>query len=112
MAKNFTELNDILNKFLDDDIREKIVKDVCNLNMDEFILEDIEREALDAIERRDTIANSKKEGFEQGHEEGSKKTSIEMIKSMLENKIDENMIAKISKKSLKEIKEIKKSIKD
>ena len=43
MAKNFTELNDILSQFLPDNLREKIVRDVCNLSMDDFILKDIKK---------------------------------------------------------------------
>ena len=37
MAKNFTELNDILSKFLPNNLKEKIIIDVKNLSMNEFI---------------------------------------------------------------------------
>ena len=118
MAKNFTELNNILSQFLPNDLREKIIKDVENLSMDEFVLEDIEREALDAIELRDSLYYAKEEGIEQGIEQGMEQgisqgveqNKIETIKALLKKKISYQDIEEITGKSVEEIKKIEETM--
>ena len=63
-SENFTELNDIASKFLDTGKREKLVRDVLKFSMDEFILEECERIALDKIVEMDTKENARKEGLD------------------------------------------------
>ena len=111
MSKNFVELNNILSHFLDKDLREKIIKDVLNLSMDEFVLEECEIEALAEIERIDTLKYTREEGLEQGKEQGKEQSKVEMIKLMLEKKLSYQDISDISGKNIDEIKEIEKSIK-
>ena len=114
MSKNFTELNDILSRFLPDSLREKIVKDVYQLSMDEFVLEDVEREALDAIELRDTIKYSKieareeglKEGLKEGIEQGIEQKNLEIIKNLLKRNMSYEDISDITGKSIDEIEKI------
>ena len=127
MSKSFTELNNILSQFLDNDLREKIVKDVLMLSMDKFILEECEIEALETVEMIDTLNNTREEGLkigreeglkigheegrQEGREEGFEAGKSEIIKSMINNKLDYETISKISGKSIEEIKEIANSIK-
>ena len=106
MAKNFTELNDILSQFLSDNLRKKIVNDVYHLSIDEFVLEDIDRETLAAIELRDSLMYSKEEGIQEGIEQNS----IDVVKAMLNKKMSYDDISDISGKSIEEIKKIEKSL--
>ena len=49
----------------------------------------------------------KKEGIKEGIKEGSYNKSIEIAKSMLEEKIDINTVSKCTKLSIEEIKKLK-----
>ena len=48
----------------------------------------------------------------QGIEKGIEQNKVDIIKSMLENKINYELISKVTGKSTEEIKEIEKSTKD
>ena len=117
-SENFTELNDIASKFLDTGKREKLVRDVLKFSMDEFILEECERIALDKIVEMDTKENARKEGLAEGRAEGRAKgraegreeNTINIIKIMLKKSFSYKDISEISGKSINEIKEIEKSI--
>ena len=125
-SRNFTELNNIASKFLDDEKREKLVRDVLKFSMDEFILDADERIALDKIVEMETKKNARKEGLEEGRVEGRaegisegreqgliegrEEEKILIIKSMLKNNLDYEIISKISGKSIKEIKKIESSM--
>ena len=41
-SRNFYELNEMLSQFLNDDLREKLVKDVIRLSSDQILLDEYE----------------------------------------------------------------------
>ena len=65
-----------------------------------------EKEKMDKL----VLEKAKEIGLRDGRNEGIEKNKLETIKSMLENKLDYEMISKISGKSIKEIKKIEETI--
>ena len=110
-SKNYTELYNILSKFVSDEERDKLIRDVIVMSEKYTPLHEWEKEAMDAMVERAIEREALKQGLEQGLEQGKEENKIEMIKSMLENDIDIEKIAKVSDKSIEEIKEIEKTIK-
>ena len=102
-SKNYTELYNILSKFVSDEERDKLIRDVIIMSEKYTPLDEWEKEAMDAMVERAI----EREALKQGKEENK----IEMIKSMLENDIDIEKIAKVSDKSIEEIKEIERTMK-
>ena len=109
-SENFTELNDILSNFLEDDMRIKLVKDVIMLSDNESIIDEYERDMLDRIQIYDTIKNATESGLAEGRAEGAETTTINIIKSMLEKKISYEDISDITNKSISDIKKIENSM--
>ena len=106
-SKNYTELYNILSKFVSNRERDKLIRDVIEMSKKYTPLHEWEKEAMDAMVERAIEREALKQGLEQGKEENK----IEMIKSMLENGIDIEKISKVSDKSIEEIKKIEKSMK-
>ena len=101
-SQNYVELNDMLSKFVDNDFREEIMKDVISLSNNEQIWDEYERRNADLLVQYETEKNLINEGYEQGAEQ----KELEMIKSLLESKVDYETISKASGKTIDEIKEI------
>ena len=115
-SKTLSELNDILCKFLDDEMRQKIIKDVVRMSYEGPILDEYERKRLDEIFEYDSKMIDRKEAREEGHAEGlaegREETIKDTIKAMLGKKISYEDISDITGKSISEIKKIEKSIKE
>ena len=85
------------------------------MNLEEPILTEWEAKMLDEIEKYDTIKNSKEEGFEEGHtsgyiegkNSGKQENKIETARKMLEEKLDINLVSKITGLSKEEINTLK-----
>ena len=107
-AENYIELNDIAAKFLSDDVREKLVKDVIRLSSDNVIFDEYEQMMGDALIDYEEQQSCLEEGYESGFTDGIEQTKLEMIKTMLNNKYEYEEIAKISGKTIEEIKELEK----
>ena len=107
-AENYIELNDIAAKFLSDDVREKLVKDVIRLSSDNVIFDEYEQMMGDALIEYEEQQSCLEEGYESGFTDGIEQTKLEMIKTMLNNKYEYEEIAKISGKTIEEIKELEK----
>ena len=113
-AKSYVELNEMASKFLSDELREKIVKDVIRLSMDEIIFDEYEQMMGDALidyeEQQMYLEEGREEGREEGYISGAEDTKIEIIKTMLKNKYKYEEISKISGKKIEEIKKIEKTL--
>ena len=108
----------MLSKFVDNDFREEIMKDVISLSNNEQIWDEYERRNADLLVQYETEKNLINEGYEQGIdvgfeqgieqgiELGAEQKELEMIKSLLESKVDYETISKASGKTIDEIKEI------
>ena len=110
MAEDFKTLNEILSKFLDSDLREKIVKDMVRMSMDDVILDEYERRTLELIAEIDSKRIEREEAIEEGRTVGIKENTESIIKSMIENNIDFEIISKVTGKTIEEIKEIEESM--
>ena len=102
------ELNEIASKFLEDEEREKAVKDVIRLSNDNMIFDEYEQMMGDAIIEYEEHQSLLDEGYDSGYTDGIEKKELEIIKTMLKNKIDYKIIEQSTGKTKKEIKEIEK----
>ena len=88
--------------------KEKFLNDIKEKSKDKDVLEGIKFES--SIDYRFELVEE--DAYNRGMEQGIEQTKIDMIKSMLENKLAYEVISKVSGKSIEEIKEIEKSMKD
>ena len=63
-------MDEILSKFLDDDLRIRIVKDVIRMSDNESIIDEFEQRTLEAIQEYDTQKYIRKEALREGRSEG------------------------------------------
>jgi len=122
MSEDFKTLNEILGRFLEDDLREKLVKDMVRISMDDVILDEYERRTLELIAEIDSRRIEREEALEEGFNlgrnegitlgwnEGLNEGIVLTIKSMIENKADYDFISKVTGKTIEEIKEIEESM--
>ena len=92
------------------DDKNKFLNDIKEKSRDKDVLEAVKLE--DSIEYRFELVeeDAYNRGMEQGIMQGIEQKELDMIKSMLENKLDYKTISKISGKSIEEIKEIENSM--
>ena len=99
---------------------EKMIEDLYNLTAPgKVISEKLAMELDDKFRRslrsegiREGMQKGIEKGMQKGIEKGTEKTKLDVIKSMLRNHLEYEMIAKVSNKSIREVKEIEKSMKD
>ena len=108
------ELNDIASKFLSDETREKLVKDVIRLSNDELIFDEYEQMMGDKLieyeEEQSLLEEGYDSGFQDGINTGIEQNKLEMIERMLKNKVDYETISQITEKTIEQIKEIEKGL--
>ena len=113
-AENYMELNDIASKFLSDDTREKLVKDVIRLSNDELIFDEYEQMMGDKLieyeEHQSLLEEGREEGYDDGFQDGIEQNKLDIIKRMLKNNVDYEIISKSLEKTIEEIKEIEKGL--
>ena len=113
-SKTFVELYDILENILTQEERERYLRKVIYLSKDVFILHEWEKEKLDELVRvtreKNAIKRGMQQGLIQGIEQGIEQQKIETVKEMLNENLDIDLIAKITKLSNEEIIEIKGSL--
>ena len=109
-SENYEELYRAVSQILDEKDTDISMDEVVRMNLEEPILTEWEAKMLDEIEKYDTIKNSKEEGFENGFEEGKssgkKENQVETARQMLEEKLDINLISKITGMSKDEIEKL------
>ena len=109
-ANSYVELNEILSKFLSDELRIRIVKDVIKLSSDEMIFDEYEQMIGEKMVDYEDELRAKEEGRIAGKLEGKLEEKIEIIRSMLENNFDYETISKICGKTIEEIEKIKETM--
>lgn len=102
-SKNYIELYNVLETILSADELNDFMWSVIEMNEDNFILHNWQKEKFDKL-----IAENMKEDAIQ---EGVETKTVEVIKAMLKKKMSYQDISDISGKSIKEIEEVEKSIK-
>jgi len=105
-SENYMELNDIASKFLSDETREKLVKDVIRLSNDELIFDEYEQMMGDKLIEYEEEQSLLEEGYDSGFQDGV----TDIIQRMLKNKVDYETISNITEKTIDEIKEIEKGL--
>ena len=117
-SENYMELNDIASKFLSDETREKLVKDVIRLSNDELIFDEYEQMMGDKLIEYEEEQSLLEEGYDSGFqdgintgfEQGIEQKELELIERMLKNKVDYETISQITEKTIEQIKEIEKGL--
>ena len=112
LSESYTELYTLMKDILSEDKLNTFMESVIEMNKDEFILHEWEKEQLDAMVRENELEMAKEEGISQGISQGIEQKTIDIIKSMIENKIDYKTISKVTSKTVEEIKKIEKSMKE
>ena len=109
-SQNYLELNEILSKFLSDELREEIIKDVIDLSKDDEIFSIYDQKNGDILVEHTIHERLINEGIEKGIEQGNENTKNEMIHKMLEHKekYSYEEISNITGKTIEEIKKIEK----
>ena len=97
-------------KFLTDDVREKLVKDVIRLSNDEMIFDEYEQMMGDKLIEYEEHQSLLEEGYDDGFQDGIEQNELDIIKRMLKNNVDYEIISKSLEKTIEEIKEIENSI--
>ena len=114
-SKNYIELYNVLETILSNDELNDFMWSVIEMNEDNFILHEWQKEKFDKLiaenMKEDAIKEGLEQGLEKGLEKGREENKIEMIKAMLKKGITYQDISDISGKSIKEIEEIEKSMK-
>ncbi len=118
-SKNYIELYNVLETILSTDELNDFIWSVIEMNEDNFILHNWQKEKFDKLiaenMKEDAIQEGLEQGLEQGMELGLEKgretKAVEVIKAMLNKKMSHQDISDISGKSIKEIEEIEKSMK-
>lgn len=117
-SRNFQELYHTLGYILDDEKRDKYIREVIRMCSDKFVISEWYMKKLDEVVEETKIYNAKKEleegkiesrrqgleeGIQEGIKEGKKEVTIEYIKNMIDKKMDINLISEITNLSKEEI---------
>lgn len=106
MSKNFKEIYYIMKTILSNKELNKFMGSMINMSKEWIPIHEWEKEKMEKLVRDKAREIATKEGIEKGREE----KTIAIIKNMLNNNIEYEMISKITGKSIKEIKEIEKMV--
>ena len=102
-AKTFTELNEMLSRILNDKDRSRLVREAIRMSKSEFVLCEWESEKMEELVREE----SRRIDHEDGFNEGIEQKTIDVIKSMLSNNLDLEIISNVTGKTKEEIEKIK-----
>ena len=105
-SKNFMELYETLGYILNDEKRDKFIKKVRRLCMEDFNIGEWEKEKCQELVEYTKISNAREEGIEDGRVDGIKETA----KKMLEKNTDINFVSEVTNLSIEEIMKIKESL--
>ena len=99
-------LSHILNK----SDRERLVKEAIRMSKLEFNISEWEAEKINELVKAEAKRIDREEGYNDGIEKGIEQTKVEVIKSMLSNKLDLEIISNVTGKTILEIEKIKKEL--
>ena len=107
MSKSYTELYNIMRKILLREELNKFMEDVINMTNEELLynIHYWEKEKMDALVEHAEKEEARKR-VEEGIAEGRETSKIEMIKNLLLQNVNYDIISNASGKTIKEIKEI------
>ena len=105
---NFDKLPEICRGIMTYEERNIIMDKLDKLQKDSYLMSEVEALEWAEWEKNTIYSDGKKAGYAEAIEENT----LKMIKSMLKEKIDYNVISKVTNKSIDEIKEIEQSLQD
>ena len=105
-SDSYKEIYYILSNIININRLNKFMEGVISMLEDGFILHEWEKEKMDKMVQDNLIELAE----ERGKEEGIENSKLEMIKNLLLQNIDYNVISNASGKTIEEIKEIEKSV--
>ena len=114
-ARTFSELYELASKVLDEEKVQRLMEGVIRMSQDEFIIHEWQKEKMDALVKLNEMEGAKKEGLDEGKalgiEEGKsigiKESKLEIAQNMIKEKIDENVISRVTGLTVKEIEKIR-----
>ncbi len=118
MAKNFYELYSIMRKILSKNGLSQFMESLIHMSNDSFILHEWAKEEMDKLVQ-DTAKEigyhegrekGMKKGMEEGRKEGIQQNTNDIIKKMLDKKMDIDLIADITGTSIEEVKKFSQNI--
>ena len=111
MSKSYTELYNIMSKILLREELNKFMEDVINMTNEELLynIHYWEKEKMDALVEHAEKEEARKR-VEEGIAEGRETSKIEMIKNLLLQNVNYDIISNASGKTIEEIKEIEKNM--
>ena len=106
---------DKISQIIGDDLltmeeKERLIKTIEEVNNDKEIITEWMREENAKLKHAGEMRYAREEGIENGIEQGSEDTKLELIKNMLLNKLNYEVISNVSGKTIEEIKEIEESM--
>ena len=107
-SESYIQIYNILSNILSKSRLNKFMEGVISMIEDGFILHEWEKEKMDKMVQDNLIELAEK----RGQEEGIETKELEMIKNLLNQNIDYNVISNASGKTVEEIKEIEKNMKE
>ena len=112
MSKSYKELYERMSMIFSDKELGKFMGDVIRMGKKYFSIHAWEKEKLDALVQDNIREEAIEEGRAEGRAEGIESKTIEMIKNLLLQSVDYNIISNASGKTIEEIKEIEESMKE
>ena len=82
---------------------ERVMDKIYKLQNDDLFITELEARRISEWEEKSKIDYALNTGKEEGREEGSKQTTIDMIKNMVANNATLDFISKVTNKSIDEI---------
>ncbi len=86
MAESFTELYEVYSKFLDNDLRDSLIKDAIRLSMEDFMISDSRLKVLEELTKYTREERQKKEYAEMQAEIEKERADIASKKADIESK--------------------------
>ena len=113
-ASTFTELNEMLSHILNKSDRERLVKEAIRMSKLEFNISEWEAEKINELVKAEAKRIDREEGYndgiEKGIEKGIEQNKVDVIKAMLSNNLDLEIISNVTGKTILEIEKIKKEL--
>ena len=116
----YTDINneegiDFIKKVIGDDLlsmeeKDKLIKRINETKNNKRIIQEWMVEENNRLREANILNTAREEGIEQGIEQGIESKTLEVIKNMLDEKIDYNIISKVTGKTTLEIKEIERNM--
>ena len=105
-CRDFSKIPEIAKGIMTREEVERVMDKIYKLQNDDLFITELEARRISEWEEKSKIDYALNTGKEEGREEGSKQTTIDMIKNMFANNATLDFISKVTNKSIDEINKI------